>query len=186
MKTTPTPTIIIDTREQTPLPFASLPTERRTLATGDYSISGFERAFSVERKSVGDLIQSLTRERDRFSRELQRMRAFDLRRLLIVGTLADLEEHRYRSLANPKAIIGSLCAFEVRFDVPVCFRETPEAAAVQVERWALFFVREQLNAAADILRRYGTPSPCGSFPTLLPRDPGGRSGAKKVSNTPSP
>ena len=156
---TPTPTIIVDTREQTPLPFANLPTERRTLATGDYSILGFERDFSVERKSVADLVQSLTRERDRFSRELQRMRAFDFRRLLVVGTLADLEEHRYRSLANPKAIIGSLCAFEVRFDVPVCFRETPEAAATQIERWATYFLRERLASAADVLRRYGAQAP---------------------------
>lgn len=156
----PTPTIIVDTREQTPLLFENLPTERRTLATGDYSVLGFERDFSIERKSIGDLVQSLTRERDRFSRELQRMRAFDFRRLLVVGgSLADIEGHNYRSQANPKAIIGSLCAFEVRFDVPVCFRETPEAAAVQVERWATYFLRERLNAAADTLRRYGTPPP---------------------------
>jgi len=38
---TPTPTIIIDTREQTPLLFANLTTERATLATGDYSVKGF-------------------------------------------------------------------------------------------------------------------------------------------------
>ncbi len=165
---TPTPTILIDTREQTPLPFANLTTERRTLATGDYSVLGFERDFSVERKTVGDLVQSLTRERDRFSRELQRMRAFDFRRLLVVGTLADLEEHRYRSLANPKAVVGSLFAFEARFDVPVCFSASPEAAAVQIERWAVYFLRERLIAASETLRRYGeqapTPHPDRFFP----------------------
>jgi DNA excision repair protein ERCC-4 len=173
---TPTPTIIIDTREQTPLVFASLPTERATLVTGDYSIKGFERDFSVERKSVADLVQSVTRERDRFSRELQRMRAFDFRRLLIVGALADIEAHRYRSQANPKSVIASVTAFEIRYQLPVCYCPTPEAAATQIERWATFFLREQLNAAADTLRRYGEqaptpPPPCGSFPTLLRRDP---------------
>ena len=156
---TPTPTIIIDTREQTPLLFANLTTERRTLTTGDYSILGFERAFSIERKSIEDLIQSLTHGRDRFSRELQRMRAFDFRRLLIVGTLADLEEHRYRSLAHPTAIIGSLFAFEARFDVPVCFCATPESAATLIERWALYFVRERLIAASETMRRYGEQAP---------------------------
>lgn len=156
---TPTPTIIVDTREQTPLPFADLPTERRTLPTGDYSVLGFERDFSVERKSVEDLVQSLTHGRDRFSRELQRMRAFDFRRLLIVGTPADLEEHRYRSKASPKAVIASLTAFEVRYSLPVCFRETPEAAAVQVERWATYFLRERLIAASETLRRYGEQAP---------------------------
>jgi len=159
MKTTPTPTIIVDAREQTPLPFAHFPTERATLPTGDYSVLGFERDFSVERKSIGDLVQSLTHGRDRFSRELQRMRAFDFRRLLVVGSLTDIECHNYRSQANPKAIIASLTAFEVRYSLPVCFRETPEAAAVQVERWAFYFLRERLNAAADIMRRYGEQAP---------------------------
>lgn len=168
MKTTPTPTILIDTREQTPLLFANLPTERATLATGDYSVLGFERVFTVERKTIEDLVQSLTHGRDRFSRELQRMRAFDFRRLLVVGTLADLEEHRYRSLANPKAVVGSLFAFEARFDVPVCFSASPEAAAVQIERWAVYFLRERLIAASETLRRYGeqapTPHPDRFFP----------------------
>ena len=156
---TPTPTIIIDTREQTPLLFANLPTERRTLTTGDYSVWGFEREFCVERKTIEDLVQSITRERDRFSRELQRMRAFDFRRLLIVGNLADIEEHRYRSLAVPKAIIGSLFAFEARFDVPVSFSATPEAAAALIERWAVYFLRERLTSASETLRRYGEQAP---------------------------
>ena len=160
MKTqTPQPTILIDTREQTPLLFANLTTERRTLATGDYSVLGFERDFCIERKSVADLVQSLTHERDRFSRELQRMRAFDFRRLLIVGTLADIEEHRYRSLATPKAIVGSLFAFEARYDVPVSFSATPATAATQIERWATYFLRERLTAATEALRRYGEQAP---------------------------
>jgi len=156
---TPTPTIIIDTREQTPLPFADIPTERATLATGDYSVKGFEREFCVERKTVEDLVQSLTHERDRFSRELQRMRAFDFRRLLIVGTLSDIEAHRYRSQANPKSVIASVTAFEIRYQLPVCYCPTPEAAAVQIERWAVYFLRERLIAASEILLRYGEHAP---------------------------
>ena len=161
MKTTPTPTILTDTREQTPLLFANLTTERRTLPTGDYSVLGFERDFCVERKTIEDLVQSLTHERDRFSRELQRMRGYSFRRLLIVGTLADIEAHRYRSQANPKAIIGSLFAFEARFDVPVYFCATPATAATQIERWALYFVRERLISASETLRIYSEQHPPG-------------------------
>ena len=182
MKTpTPQPIILIDSREQAPLLFANLTTERATLPTGDYSVKGFERDFSVERKSVEDLVQSLTHGRDRFSRELQRMRAFDFRRLLVVGTLADLEGHRYRSLASPQAVLGSLFAFEARFDVPVCFSASPEAAATLIERWATYFLRERLIAASETMRRYGeqapTPPRIGSSPTADPRPPRGRSGA---------
>jgi ERCC4-type nuclease len=160
MKTqTPQPIVLVDSREQTPLPFAHFPTERATLATGDYSVKGFENDFCVERKSITDLVQSATFERERFERELVRMRGYSFRRLLIVGTLADIEAHRYRSQANPKAIIASLTAFEVRYSLPVCFRETPEAAAVQVERWAFYFLRERLTAASETLRIYSEQAP---------------------------
>jgi ERCC4-type nuclease len=174
----PTPTILVDTREQTPLLFANLPTERRTLATGDYSVLGFERDFCIERKSVADLVQSLTHERDRFSRELQRMRAFDFRRLLIVGTLSDIEAHRYRSQANPKSVIASVTAFEIRYQLPVCYCPTPEAAAVQIERWAFYFQRERLIAASETLRLYGEQAPApppgqGTSRTADPETPAG-------------
>jgi len=159
MKTTPTPTILTDTREQTPLPFAHFPTERATLPTGDYSVKGFESDFCIERKSVADLVQSATFERERFERELVRMRGYSFRRLLVVGGLLDIEAHRYRSRASPRAIIASLTAFEVRYSLPVCFRETPEAAAVQIERWALYFVRERLIAASETMRLYGEQAP---------------------------
>jgi ERCC4-type nuclease len=50
------PVIVIDTREQTPLSFARLQTVRGTLNTGDYSVAGLEKLFSVERKTVADLV----------------------------------------------------------------------------------------------------------------------------------
>ena len=156
---TVTPTIIIDTREQTPLPFAHFPTERATLPTGDYSVKGFESDFCIERKSVADLVRSATFERERFSRELQRMRAFDFRRLLVVGTLADIEARRYRSQANPKSVIASVTAFEIRYQLPVCYCPTPEAAAAQIERWALYFVRERLLSASETMRLYALTGP---------------------------
>ena len=185
MKTpTPQPIVLVDSREQTPLLFANLPTERATLATGDYSVKGFENDFCIERKSVADLVQSATFERERFERELVRMRGYSFRRLLVVGSLADIEAHRYRSQANPKAIIASLTAFEVRYSLPVCFRETPEAAAVQVERWAFYFLRERLNAASETMRLYAltgphTPPRIGSSPKSDPETPVGGVAQKK-------
>lgn len=54
------PQIIIDTREQTPLPFTNLPTETSTLYTGDYSVKGLEETFAIERKTIADLVESLS------------------------------------------------------------------------------------------------------------------------------
>lgn len=137
-----TPTIIIDSREQRPLVFRHFPAITACLPEGDYSIAGHEDRFTVERKSISDLIQSVTRERSRFERELARMRGYDFRRLLIVGTLADIEAHRYRSQTNPKSVIASVTAFEIRYQLPVCYCPTPEAAAAQIERWAWYYCRE--------------------------------------------
>ncbi len=53
------PPLIIDNREQTPLTFEHFPSRRGTLQSGDYSLARFENRFTVERKSIGDLIGSL-------------------------------------------------------------------------------------------------------------------------------
>jgi hypothetical protein len=66
-----TPIIITDSREQTPLIFEHLQTERGTLQSGDYSIQGLEHDFSIERKSISDLCQSVTRGRERFERRIR-------------------------------------------------------------------------------------------------------------------
>ena len=139
---TPTITLITDSREQRPLVFLHFPSVTACLSEGDYSVQGFEKQFTIERKSISDLVQSVTAERERFEKELIRMRPYDFRRLLIVGTLAQIEAHDYRSQANPKAVIASVFAFEVRYALPVCFCAIPEAAAVQVEQWAWYYVRE--------------------------------------------
>jgi ERCC4-type nuclease len=50
------PVIVIDTHEIQPLSFQRLQTVRGTLTTGDYSNSGLEDLFAVERKTVADLV----------------------------------------------------------------------------------------------------------------------------------
>lgn len=143
------PTIITDGREKKPLEFLHLPTERGTLQSGDYSIAGLENDFSIERKSVPDLIQSCTRGRERFERELHRLRGFDFARILIIG-----EPYEVARLAkNPKAIFSSLTAFECRWKVPVVWEPDPATAARLVERWAWFYASQRSRAATR-------PEPC--------------------------
>ena len=77
--------IIIDSREQHPFDFQG-PTQIGTLATGDYSIVGLEHLLAVERKSLDDLLACIGHERDRFKRELQRLRAYRFRMLVIEAT----------------------------------------------------------------------------------------------------
>jgi DNA excision repair protein ERCC-4 len=143
--------IIIDSREQTPLEFTRLPSIRGTLQSGDYSVAGLEHLFAVERKSLDDLAMSVTTERERFERELHRLRGFHFKRLLIVGTREDIENHTYRSKAKPNAILASLSAFECRYDIPVVFAANAVSAAQSIESWAYWFARE-IRKAAEALR----------------------------------
>jgi ERCC4-type nuclease len=80
------PVIVIDTREQDPLVFSRLQSVRGTLTTGDYSIAGLESLFAVERKSISDLVGCCMGDsRQRFERELHRLRGFRLRNLHPIG-----------------------------------------------------------------------------------------------------
>ena len=147
------PTIVIDTREQNPLVFSRLQSVYETLTTGDYSIQGLQELFSIERKSVGDLVGCCMGEnRQRFEKELHRLRGFRFKRLLVVGSRGEIELQRYHSRIAPKSVLGSLAAWEVRFDLPIVFAATPAEAADQIERWAWYFAREVVGSANDLWR----------------------------------
>lgn len=147
------PTIVIDSREQSPLSFTRLQAVPGTLYSGDYSIRGLEAGFAVERKSIDDLANCcMSENRDRFERELLRLRGYQFRRLLVIGTREDIAASRYHSRIAPRAILATLGAFEVRYSIPVVYVPTPESGALEVERWAWYFAREAVENANDLLR----------------------------------
>lgn len=146
------PVVVIDTREQTPLCFTRLASRQGTLQTGDYSFAGGEEHLAIERKSVADLVGCCMGDsRDRFFRELHRLRGFAFRRLLIVGTREEIETGQYRSAIKPRSVLATLAAIEARFDVPVVFQPDPEAAAWQVEEWVWWYAREIVLSANELL-----------------------------------
>jgi ERCC4-type nuclease len=135
----PMPTLIVDTREQDPLPFPRLNSVRAGLLSGDYSILGAEHHFAIERKSIADLVASVRPERERFERELHRLRGFNFARLLIVGSEDDILRGRFQSRMSPRSVLASLRAFEIRYSLPVVWEPDPESAARRVEVWACWF-----------------------------------------------
>lgn len=154
------PTIIIDSREQLPLTFTTLPSVTGTLQTADYSLVGCETRFGTERKSLDDIASCVCGEsRARFERELVRLRGYDFRRLLIIGTEEAILRHEYRSNVLPKSVLHSLWAFEARYLVPVVFADTPAAGARLIERWAYFYAREVIESANNILRSHKKITP---------------------------
>ena len=147
------PVIVVDQREQSPLVFTRLKAVTGTLYSGDYSINNLEHCFAIERKSLDDLANScLSSNRDRLEHELHRLRGYRFKRLLVVGSRDEIIAGRYHSRILPKAVLATLGAFEVRFNLPVVFSETPEAAAREIERWAFYYSREVVENANDLLR----------------------------------
>jgi ERCC4-type nuclease len=125
------PVVVIDTREQNPLGF-TLPTERGTLTTGDYSIRGLEMFVAVERKSADDLVGSLKgQNRERFERELSRGRGLDYFCLVVESDLRTLAAGQYCSNMTPASVVQSLLAFSVRYNLPIFFcPDRPHAGRV--------------------------------------------------------
>lgn len=126
------PTILIDTREQSPVlfdrvndpDFPNFQFEFATLKTGDYSIRTMETpecqySICIERKSLPDLFQTIGRGRKRFERELIRMSEYDHSEIVIEGDLRTIFQDPPLTQMRPKSVYRSLIALSQRYNVKV-------------------------------------------------------------------
>jgi DNA excision repair protein ERCC-4 len=113
-------TILCDTREQTPADLSPMKMERGTLSTGDYTILGLEKFVACERKTLGDLVGCVGRERERFDKEIQRLRAYETRALFVDGTLSAIRLKQYRGTLEPNTIISSIMGW-IQTGLPIVF-----------------------------------------------------------------
>lgn len=125
--------IVCDSREQAPFGFDGLPAvvTVAALEAGDYSLAGFERRVAVERKSLADLVACLGPERERFARELARLRGFDAAAVVVEQPQAVLRLGHYRSTMSAVSAWQSCLALSMRFRVPFIFCDS-RADAEQV------------------------------------------------------
>lgn len=87
--------VTIDTREQTPFAFPPelVKATIGTIKTGDYCITG-DKGFAVERKSLDDLLGTISSGWERFQREIFRARSAGFSMPIVVeGTLDDVVFH---------------------------------------------------------------------------------------------
>lgn len=134
-------TFVVDSREKRPYEFDS-PTMVKALPVGDYSLLGLESRVSIERKTLGDLINCLCHDRARFERELYKSKSLNYFALIIEGSLSDLGNGKYLSKMRPKSAIQSLLAFSVRYHLPIFFCENREYAQRVTEGLLCKFARE--------------------------------------------
>jgi ERCC4-type nuclease len=137
--------IIQDTREQMPLVFTEAAVEISTLQTGDYSLKSFEDKVCIERKSLADLLQSLGQERERFMREVHRMRAYEFAGLVVEANLTTLYKGGWRSQMTPQAVTGTLQALSAKYGIHIFFVDNRELAAKTVEGLLFHFLRKQFE-----------------------------------------
>lgn len=128
--------IIRDSREQAPFAFSSLPVEVEVgaLEAGDYSVRGFERRVTVERKALQDLVGCLSGDRERFERELARLRGYDAAAVVVEAPAVALRTGRYLGRLDSGAAWQSVLAFSMRYRMPFIFcADRVDAEAVTFE-----------------------------------------------------
>ena len=158
--------IVCDSREQAAFRFEGFPVEVTVgaLASADYSLHGFTDRIGIERKSLPDLIACLGVERERFQRELCRLRGFDCAAVIVESPSSDLRAGRYRAQMTQQAAWQTVLAFGQRFRVPFIFCDS-RADAEQV--------------TFDLLRHYSRDrwrelQALTAAPTMTLRQPEGR------------
>lgn len=123
--------VVYDTREQLPFTFEGLrcdqtdgggpltvPTVRGTLASGDYSLLGYETRVAVERKSLQDAYGTIGQGRDRFERELERLSVMEFAAVVIEASWHELaSDPPSHTQLPPKTVIRSILAWTVRYPV---------------------------------------------------------------------
>lgn len=121
-------TVLIDRREQRPWSVDPMLKKEATLQTGDYSLLGLESHIAIERKSLDDLLGCIGGGRERFERELDRLRAYPLRAVVVEANWGDIEIGGYRSKVHPNAAMGSICAWMAR-GIPFIFAGRSDRAS---------------------------------------------------------
>ena len=126
--------VLIDSREQKKWEFPDAATEIKALKTGDYSILGLEDKICLERKSLADMLGTLSLSKgnkphfDRFKRELIRMKDIPHKYIIIESSPIRIWKGTRYSNMHPSTILSLLASISVEFDVHIVFAETKSQA----------------------------------------------------------
>ena len=144
-------TVIKDTREQDGYTFESF-TGRYTsckgmivekLDTGDYSLKGLEDKLCIERKGkVSELAINIGKDKHRFMREMERMKEFKFKFLILEFTLddvlkfpdgADIPEGNISKVKiSGNYILKMLLEIQTKYDIPFYFCENKRNAKTMI------------------------------------------------------
>lgn len=98
----------IDSREQRPLCLDPMKVVTKKLEFCDYTFEGGENFFVVEKKSLTDLCACVGRERERFTRMLERTKHVPHKALVVTSDWANVDMKQYPGILTPKQIKGTV------------------------------------------------------------------------------
>ncbi len=138
----PKPTVLVDTREQTPFPLVQFHPnwiggeQRVALDAGDYSVEGMQDLLSLERKSLSDAISSTMAGRARFIRSCAKLADYRWKAILIEATYEDMKtayafDEDLMTEAHPNAVCGTLDAIEAKFGIPILYTSRHRVLATE-------------------------------------------------------
>lgn len=97
----------VDPREQKPYHGSPLTFVLNTLDTGDYALACAPDLLRIERKELSDFVACCGNGRERFMREMTRIKAFAIPIVLIETTWNQLAAGGWRSQISPASVFGT-------------------------------------------------------------------------------
>lgn len=149
--------VLVDTREQSNDHITRYFLDRgvayklQKLDQGDYSFClgdlSFADEIAIEKKHGADEIAgNFTADRPRFENEFMRYKARGIKPFLLIEdcSWADIKAHNYRSQLSPKSLMGSLLAWQVRYNITVMFCR-PEETGELIHATFYYWLKEKLE-----------------------------------------
>ena len=144
-------TAVVDSREQMPWNLTPMQSKTGTLSVGDYSIAGMESIISLERKSLSDFVMCCGAERERFQRELDRLRGWTVSAIIIEANWSDLVAGGWRSKLLPRQVMASFASWIAQGHCLILGGDHEQAASIA--RGILFYAaRYRVREVAELLK----------------------------------
>ncbi len=123
--------MIADSRERQPLweakEYEDFIVKRQKLDAADYSIEGLENLIRIERKKCGmELYANFTKHRERFYKEVERLREIPHKFIVIESTLEEISNPlSYRAVGNynraPAIVLSSLVSLSLLDGIQIIY-----------------------------------------------------------------
>ena len=135
--------LLVDSREQQPLHLTGFQTKVAGLPEGDYCLASSPQLAVAERKaSCSELATCAGRERERFERELVRLRGYPHRVVVCEFSWADVEAFDGPGEMTPAMLKGAIAAWTARY-VPFALVGSRAGAEDFLRRWFMAIVRSR-------------------------------------------